>query len=351
MSDERATPHPAYPQADEADGDVVPEDEGNGGDDRDELPGGSATKPSDIPREGWKQILVRTKEEIKADRVGLMAGGVAYYAMLAIFPTLIAAITLWGLVSDPQEIQRTVDGFAHALPSGAADLITSQVTRLADTAETTLGWTLAVSLLGALWSASTGTKGLMNAVNAAYDEEETRGFLRLRGTALLLTFGGILLTLVMIGLIAVVPAVLGLVGLGEVGTTIVRWGRWPLLVVALLLALSVVYRYAPDRDDPRWRWLSWGSVAALVVWLAASVGFALYVQNFGSFGETYGSIAGVIVLMLWLFLTAFAILLGAEINAEMEHQTRRDTTKGEPQPMGERGAFVADTTPRVTGRG
>lgn len=308
-------------------------------------PGDDATKPSQIPRGGWKEILLRTKDEVQADRVGLMAGGVAFYAMLAIFPTLIAAITLWGLVSDPQEIQRTVANFTDVLPSGAADLVTTQISRIADTADTTLGLALAASLLGALWSASSGTKGLMNAVNAAYDEQETRGFLRLRGTALLLTLGGIVFALLVIGLIVVVPAVLGVVGLGEVGATAMRWGRWPLLVIALLVALAVVYRFAPDRKDPQWTWLSWGSAVAMVIWLLASVGFAVYVENFGSFGETYGPIAGVIVLMLWLFLTAFAILLGAELNAEMEHQTRHDTTRGPERPMGERGAFVADTTP------
>jgi membrane protein len=309
-------------------------------------PGHGASAPTGIPRAGWKQILVRTKDEIKADRVGLMAGGVAFYAMLAIFPALMAAITLWGLVSDPVQIQQSVDEFAAALPQNAAELVSEQVARIAASSTSALGWTLVLSLLGALWSASSGTKGLMNAVNAAYDEEETRGFLEVRGLALGLTIGAIFFALTAVGLIAVVPAVLGSLGLGGTGASLVQWLRWPVLALALIAGLAVIYRYAPDRDQPQWQWASWGSVVATAIWLLASAGFALYVNNFGSYGETYGSLAGVIVLMLWFFLTAFAVLVGAELNAEMERQTLRDTTQGPPEPMGQRGAYVADHPPQ-----
>ena len=307
------------------------------------LPGGTADRPTEIPKAGWKQVLLRVKDEIKADRVGLMAAGVAFYAMLAIFPAMIAAVTVWGLVADPGQIQQTVGNLASALPEGAATLLTDQMETIAGGDDRTLGWTLVVSLLGALWSASSGTKGLMNAVGAAYDEPETRGFLELRGTALALTVGAVLFALLTLGLIAVVPAVLGVVGLGATAETLITWLRWPLLAVAVVAGLAVVYRVAPDRDDAEWRWTSWGAGVATVVWLAASAGFAWYVRSFGSYGETYGAAAGVIVLMLWFFLTAFSVLLGAELNAELEHQTVRDTTQGEPAPMGQRGAHVADT--------
>lgn len=306
-------------------------------------PGGTATRPTDIPADGWKQVLLRVKDEIKQDRVGLMAAGVAFYAMLAVFPAMIAGVTLWGLVADPSQIQSTISGIASALPEGAATLLTSQMESLAAGDSTTLGWTLVASVLAALWSASSGTKGLMNAVGAAYDEDESRGFLALRGTALALTVGAIFFALLTIGLIAVVPAVLGAVGLGTTASLLVQWLRWPLLAVAVMAGLTVVYRVAPDRDDAEWRWLGWGSVAATVIWLAASAGFAWYVRSFGSYSETYGAAAGVIVLMLWFFLTAFAVLLGAELNAELEHQTVRDTTRGAARPMGSRDAHVADT--------
>lgn len=308
-------------------------------------PGGDATTPTEIPSGGWKQIALRTKDEVKEDRVGLMAAGVAFYAMLAIFPAIIAALTVWGLVAEPAEIEQTMESFSSQLPPGAGELVTSQVSRIAENSNSSLGWALVASLAAALWSASSGTKGLMNAVNAAYDEPETRGFLKTRGMALALTIGGVFFALIILGLIAVIPALLGNVGLGDTAEDILRWGRWPLLVLALAVGLTVIYRYAPDRDHPQWRWLSWGSGIAVVVWLLASAGFAWYVSAFGSYAETYGSIAGVIVLMLWFFLSAFAILLGAEINAEMEHQTRHDTTTGPEQPMGRRGAHVADVPP------
>lgn len=270
----------------------------------------------------WMQVLVRTKDQIKEDNVALMAAGVAFYAMLAIVPTLIAAITLWGLVTGPTEIQQTIEGFSGALPADAAELISTQVEAIAANPTGGLGVALAASLLGALWAASAGTKGLMNAVNAAYNESETRGFLKLRGVALALTLGAILFAFAAIALIAVVPIVLGVLGLGDTGEAVVLWGRWPLLAVVVVFALAVLYRYAPDRAQPRWRWVSPGSVVATLIWLVASAGFSWYANNLGTYGETYGSLAGTIVLMLWFFLTAFAILVGAELNAEAEHPTR-----------------------------
>lgn len=284
--------------------------------------GATADDPTDIPSRGWRQILRRTKDEIKDDRVTLMAAGMAFYAMLALFPALAAAITIWGLVADPAQVQRTIADAAQALPSGAADLLSEQMTRIADSSGTALGWTLVATLAGALWSASSGTKGMMEAVNAAYDEDETRGFVRVRGMALALTLGGIFFGLLLVGLVAVVPGVLSLIGLGSLAENLVRWARWPVLAVVLALGLAVIYRYAPDRDQPRWRWMTPGSIAAVVLWLVASAGFAWYVNSFGSYSETYGSIAGVIVLMLWFFISALAVLVGAELNAEVERQPR-----------------------------
>ncbi|MBW3619070.1 MAG: YihY/virulence factor BrkB family protein [Actinobacteria bacterium] len=313
----------------------------------DVLAGRRATTPTDIPREGWRQVAVRVKDEIKDDNVALMAGGVVFYAMLAIFPALIAAMTLWGLLADPATIQDQVASFTGGLPAGAASIIEQQVTEATSGDGRALGWGFAISLLGALWTASSGMKGLINATNTAYDEEETRSFLKLRGLALGLTFLGIVFMLFTLSLVAIVPAVLGTLGLGSLGETLVQWGRWPVLAVAVMTALSVLYRYAADRDEPKWRWTTPGSVIGTVVWLLASAAFALYVSLAGreSYVETYGALAGVIILMLWLFLTAFSVLLGAEINAELEHQTRRDTTSGRPRPRGSRDAYVADHVP------
>ena len=313
--------------------------------DPDVLAGRRADSPTDIPKEGWKQVALRVKDEVKDDNVALMAGGVVFYTMLALFPAIVAAITLWGLLADPATIQSQVQSFVSGLPEGAANLVTEQVKSATSGSDSALGWGLALGLVGALWTASSGMKGLMNATNSAYDEEETRGFLKLRGIALSLTFLGIIFMLFTLSLIAIVPAVLGSVGLGSVGEALVRWGRWPLLAVAVVAALSVLYRYATDRDEPRWQWVTPGAIVGTIIWLLASAAFALYVSTAGSYAETYGAIAGVIVLMLWLFITAFSVLLGAELNAELEHQTSRDTTSGEPKPPGQRDAYVADHVP------
>ena len=309
--------------------------------------GVTAERPTDIPARGWRDVLMRTKDRIKAERVGLMAAGVAFYSLLAIFPALIAAVTVWGLVADPGQIEETIAGFAGALPQGADELLIDQVGRIADAPTGGLSLALAISLIAALWSASTGIKGLMNGLNAVYEEPEERGFLKERGLAIALTLGAILLGLVAIGLIAVLPAVVGALGLPEQTQTVALWIRWPVLALFIVLALAIVYRHGPDRSEPKWRWVSWGAGIATAIWLIASAGFAWYVNVFGAEGyaETYGSMAGVIVLMLWLFLSAFAALVGACIDAELELQTAKDTTEGEPQPMGERGARVADRRP------
>jgi membrane protein len=308
-------------------------------------PGATAQVPTDIPARGWKQVALRVKDEIKADRMILLAAGVAFYALLGIFPALIAAITIWGLFADPQQIQETVAGMADVVPEEAMQLIEEQMTSIAATSSGALGFAAVVSVLGALWAASSGVKGLMNAVGAAYNEPEERGFVKERGIALGLTLGAILLGLTSVALIAIVPAAINLLGLDGTLATVVLWARWPALLLFVAIGLSVLYRLAPDREDAEWQWVSWGAGIATAIWLLASVGFSVYVQNFGNYDETYGTLGSVIVLMMWLFVSALAILLGAEINSELERQSRYDTTTGRPQPMGSRGAYAADTMP------
>jgi membrane protein len=305
-------------------------------------PGHEADSPVQIPPRGWWQVTRRAFAESKADHVPMLAGGVAFFAFLAVFPALIAALTLYGLVADPEQVARQVEGLAGALPRDAQPLITEQLGAVVASSEGTLGLGLVVSLLAALWSASSGTGNLIQAINLAYDEEETRGFLKLRGTALLLTLGAIVFVLVTLALVAVVPPLLDALPLGPVATVLAQVVRWGLLIAVLIVSLAVVYRLAPDRDAPRLRWASTGAIVAAVLWIAGSVVFSLYVDNFGSYNRTYGALAGVIVLLLWLYLTSYVVLLGAEINAEAERQTERDTTRGRPVPMGERRAVAAD---------
>jgi membrane protein len=310
-----------------------------------ELPGIHARKPTQIPWAGWKQIVKRAWAENKADNMPIIAGGVAFFGFLSIFPGLIALISIYGLVASPETVARQVEQLSAQLPDEAAALIGKQLEAIVSNSGGALTVSLVVSILAALWSASGGMGNLITAVNLAYDEVETRNFIKLRALSLLLTLGAIAFVLVTFGLLAVVPALINALPIGVVGTVLAQAARWVLLLAVFAGSLAVLYRVAPDRDAPRLRWVSLGAVVVTVLWAIVSIGFALYVNNFGSYDKTYGAIAGVIVLMLWLYLTCYLVLLGAEINSEAEHQTAHDTTTGEPQPMGTRDAKVADTLP------
>jgi membrane protein len=305
--------------------------------------GREAQRPSEIPARGWLAILKRVKAEVKEDNVSLLAAGVAFYAFLAIFPAIIVVVTVYGMVSEPEQVESQVGEFAKSLPAGADELLIGQLTNVVNAPRQSLSIGLAISLLALLWSVSSGVQGLVKSLNVIYDEQETRGFVKLRGLSLLLTLGAIVVAVVALALITVFPSFVESLGLGRAGELAASVARWVVLAVLVLVALDVLYRLAPDRASPRWRWVSWGAVAALVLWLLASIGFSWYVDNFGNYNQTYGALAAVIILLLWLFLSAFAILLGAEIDAETERQTARDTTTGPERPLGERDAEVADT--------
>ena len=305
--------------------------------------GREAERPSEIPPRGWFAVLKRVKTEVKEDNVPLLAAGVAFYAILAIFPAIIALVTVYGMVADPAQVEAQVAEFAKSLPAGAGQLITEQLKNVTSAGRQSLSIGLAVSLLAVLWSASSGVQGLVKSLNVIYDERETRGFVKLRGLSLLLTLGAIVVAVIALALIAVFPNFVESLGLGQAGELAASIGRWVLLAALMLVALGVVYRLAPDRASPRLRWVSWGAVVALVLWLLGSIGFSWYVDNFGKYNQTYGALAAVIILLLWLFLSAFAVLLGAELDAEAERQTARDTTTGPERPLGQRDAEVADT--------
>ncbi len=304
--------------------------------------GRHATSPGEIPWPGWKQTLKRTWSEASTDNVGIVAAGVAFLCLLAIFPALTATFSIYGLVSDPAQIERQIESLSAALPQQARDLLVSQMRELAGQAGGALSFGLVLSLGIALWSAAAGVKALMTALNIVYDEEEGRSFLTFTLTALVLTLGLILLLIVTLTLVVVLPAIIGFLGLGQTVETLVQLLRWPLLALALAFALAVLYRYAPDRARPEWKWVSWGSGAAMILWIVGSIAFSIYISNFADYNATYGSMGAVIVLLLWLYLGAYAILLGAELDAELEHQTTHDTTTGPEKPMGRRGAYVAD---------
>jgi len=304
--------------------------------------GREASRPSEIPKAGWRDILLRVKAEIADDHISVIAAGVAFYGLLAIFPAIAALIGIAGLVLDPAAIEGQLEQAAGMLPEDAAQILQDQARNVAQNSG---GATIAVigGLALALYSASSGMRTLMEGMNIAYDEEEKRGFVKLYATALALTAILIVGAIVALGAMLVVPALLGSLGLGGVFEAVLNYGRWPLLAVLMILGLAVIYRYAPSRENARWSWITPGSVVATILWLIASIAFSIYVSNFGSYNETYGSLGGVIILLMWLWLSAFIVLLGAELNAEMEHQTERDTTTGSKQPMGQRGARMADS--------
>jgi membrane protein len=316
-----------------------------GGPTEEQLPGITAGRPTDIPWSGWKQILRRSWAEHNADNMPIIAGGVAFFGFLSIFPALIAGISIYGLVASPETVAQQVEDISAQLPSDASGLIADQLTSITENSGGALTLGLVAAILAALWSASGGVGNLITAVNLAYDEVEARSFVRRKLLSLGLTLGAILFVLVVVTLLTVVPAVLADLPLGMVGTVLAQIVRWGLLLAVFAGSLAVLYRIAPDRDAPQFRWVTLGSVVVTLVWALVSVGFSVYVDNFGSYDKTYGAIAGVIVLMLWLYLTCYLVLLGAEINAETEHQTAVDTTSGDPAPMGLRGAVVADTLP------
>ena len=301
-----------------------------------------ARRPSEIPAGGWWAVLKRVFREAGSDNISMSAASCGFFALLAMFPALSVLISLYGLVFDPVSVEGQLEAVRDFVPPAAFELIAGRVHDLVTTNSSRLGWGLAFSVALALWSASAGTKAMMTALNISYEEKEKRGFLMFNATALLFTLCGILGMSLALSIIVGVPAVLSLVWLGPLADIALRVVSWGLLAGFLVLGLAVLYRWGPSRCSARWRWITPGSLFVAVVWLAASLLFSYYVANFSSYSVTYGSLGAVVAAMMWLYISAFVVLLGAELNAELELQTRQDTTSGAPLPMGERGAFVAD---------
>jgi membrane protein len=296
--------------------------------------GRSARTPTDIPPRGWRDVFARTLAEAKSDQLSLLAAGVAFFGLLALVPGLFALVSIYGLVADPADVARHVQDLLGTAPAEVRDFIEQQLESVTGSDNAAAGVGAVLGVLVALWSASSGMKHMIDALNAAYDEDEGRGFVKVRALSLALTVGAVAFVLFAVGVITVVPAVVD----GPVALL-----RWPLLGAAFVGAIAVLYRYAPSRDEPEWRWTTPGALLATVLWLVGSGLFSVYVGSFGSYNETYGSLGGVVVVMLWLFLTAAVVLFGAELDAELERQTTHDTTEGKDRPMGERDAFAADT--------
>lgn len=304
--------------------------------------GQDAATPSDIPIRGWAQILRRVKDEIVGDHVGIVAAGIAFYGLLSIFPAITALVAISGLILDPADISSTMTLIASVLPTDAATIIQDQLIKVT---EGSSGASL-VAFLGvalAIYGATKGVLALIEGLNIAYDEEEARGLVRLYLTGFAMTVALVIGLVFAMGLIIMLPVAAELLSLGSRTQTIISLVTWPILAVFLILGLAVLYRFGPSRRAAKWQWLSVGAGLATLIWIAASLCFSIYVRNFGNYTETYGTLGGVIILLTWLWMSAYVILAGAELNAEIEHQTARDTTTGPAKPRGARGAVKADT--------
>ena len=313
--------------------------------------GASADTPLEIPGRGWWAILKRTYQAMGDKDLGLMCAGVAFYGFLSIFPLVAAAVLIYGLFASPASLEGQLAALEGTVPDAAMAIIRDRLTQLIQQPSSGLGIGLVVSLALALWSGSRGVNALILAIGEAYHEDDDRGFLSSALLSLGLTLGGIVFIGVALGAIAVVPALFNAMQFGATFETVVSWLRWPILAVFVVTAIAVLYRLAPHRDDARWSWLTPGAMTAAVLWLILSVCFSLYVEYFGNYSATFGSLAGAVIMMLWIYYSVMVFVFGAALNGQMELQTRKDTTTGTALPMGARGAFVADATPADVAQG
>ncbi|TQF39760.1 ribonuclease BN [Bradyrhizobium sp. UNPF46] len=305
--------------------------------------GRRAKSPFAIPWAGWKDIFWRTYQRIDDDRLLATAGGVVFFGLLAIFPAVTALVSSYGLFADPATISANLQTLATMLPQGSFQIVEDQVARVVSHGNTTLGATFLLGLLLAVWSANAGVKAIFDALNVAYEEREKRSFIKLNMVSLTFTVGGIVALLLMVAAVVAFPLALDHLGMAPKSKLIAALARWPLLFFILLMALAVLYRFAPSRDAPRWQWLSLGAVIAAILWIAGSALLSWYLSEFTNYNATYGSLGAAIGLMTWMWMSAIVVMFGAELNSEIERQTLKDTTTGRPKPRGSREAVSADT--------
>ena len=309
---------------------------------RDAALGRGASRPSHIPWRGWRQVIHRTYLEIISDRISLVAAGCAFYATLALFPAITMLISIYGLVFDPQTVEPQLQVIRELLPPAAFSLIAERVHALVSHEKATLGFRVLVSTAIALWSSATGTKSLLSALNMAYEEQERRSFLRFQATGLIITLCGILGAVLALAILVFLPVGIEFVGLDAYASALLRVASVATLIMFVIASLSLLYYFGPCRRPAKWHWVTPGSFVATLLWLIGSILFSLYVGHIASYDASYGPLGAIVGVMMWFWVSAYAVLLGAELNAELELQTIEDTTTGPPQPVGQRGAFVAD---------
>ena len=305
--------------------------------------GRRATAPWQIPWAGWKDILWRVYASVNDTRLLAVAAGVVFYSLLAIFPAVAAFVSLYGLIADESTIDAHLSLASGIFPAGAVDILHEQIAKLAAKSDAKLSFGFITGLVVALWSANAGMKAIIDALNVVNDEKEKRSFVKLNLVSLLFTLIAMVSLMVALAAIVVAPIIFSAVGLSSLPRLAIAVLRWPLLLVVAAIALAAIYRYGPSRTEARWQWLTVGSAAAAIGWLISSVLFSWYLANFGSYNATYGSLGAAVGMMMWMWISAIVILLGGELNAEIEHQTARDSTVGSEKPLGLRGAVMADT--------
>lgn len=293
-------------------------------------------------RQDWRDVTWRVAREVDRDRVFTIAGAVAFFLLLSIPPTVVLLVSLFGLFADGGEVRALVDAVGPVLPASGRQVFREVVDSIVRQTNAAHGTSLLVSVLASVWSATSGTAMLVEGVNLAYDERDERTIVQQRWLALRFTLGVVGFGVFSLVSIAALPPLLDRLGWAKPTTELLEAARWLGLVAAFWLGVTLTYRYAPQRRPAQWSWLSVGSVLATLSWLAASAGFSVYLDVAGDMSRTYGSLGGLAVFMLWLYMTAVIVLIGAEVNAEVEHQTSVDSTVGPPRPRGQRGAVKAD---------
>lgn len=305
--------------------------------------GRAAKTPAEVPAKGWNDILWRVYEALWEDRIMLIAAGSTFYLLLALFPALTAFVSIYGFVADRASVAENTSLLVGILPYDSVSLIRSQLEALASQDTKALSFGFIIGLSVALWSANNGVKGIFEALNVAYSENEKRSFFKLNLISFIITLGGILFGVLLLIALGLVPHLMSLIGFNAWNSTLVGLVRWPATALIVSLAISIVYRFGPDREQAKWRWLSVGAIGSTFVWMITAGSFTFYLANFADYNATYGALGAVAGLMVWIWISVIILILGAELNAELEHQTAVDTTTGKPQPMGARGAVVADT--------
>jgi membrane protein len=283
----------------------------------------SNTSPGKDSSQGSKALVRRAYSNIGRHRVLALAAGVTFYSILAIFPAIAALVGIYGLFADPTTISAHLDSISDLLPGGAIDVIKDQLTRIASNGRSSLGLAFVIGLGVSLWSANAGLKALFDALNLIHESEEKRGFIKLNAVSLAFTILGIIFAILALAAVIAIPVILNASGLGGATELLVNIGRWPILFIVVALVLALIYRFGPCRPDPQWRWITWGSAFASVAWIALSLLFSWYAANFGSYNATYGSLGAIMGFMVWLWLSTIVVLLGAEIDAEMERRAGR----------------------------